>query len=214
PGGDRVGPLVVGEEEQDVGPRRVRGGRRAGAEQGGGRGERQEGERFHGNALGGEGGRARDRPRVQHPAGRRQGRRSHHAPRITYTSRGVGRVESSRPDVPPPSVGPRRLGPTYDSRQGNQPAARHAPRASHSSQYTPADTAAAIGIVSTQAIRMFRATPHRTADTRFDAPTPMMLAEITCVVLTGACRWLAVRITAAAAVSAANPLIGRSRMIL
>src|SRR3954454_20759531 len=61
---------------------------------------------------------------------------------------------------------------------------------------------------------MFRATPQRTAETRFDAPTPMMLAEMTCVVLTGACRWLAVRMTAAAALSAANPLIGRSRMIL
>src|SRR5947209_17021731 len=61
---------------------------------------------------------------------------------------------------------------------------------------------------------MFRATPQRTAETRFDAPTPMMLAEITCVVLTGACRWLAARITVAAAVSAAKPLIGRRRMIL
>src|SRR5207248_1619351 len=53
-----------------------------------------------------------------------------------------------------------------------------------------------------------------TAETRFDAPTPMMLAEMTCVVLTGACSSLAVRITAAAALSAAKPLIGRSRMIL
>src|SRR3954453_5761227 len=69
-------------------------------------------------------------------------------------------------------------------------------------------------MVSTQAIRMFRATPHRTADTRRDAPTPMMLAEITCVVLTGACRWLAVRMTAAAGLSAANPGVGRRRGIL
>src|SRR4051812_50119429 len=61
---------------------------------------------------------------------------------------------------------------------------------------------------------MFRATPQRTAETRFDAPTPMMLAEMTCVVLTGACSPLAVRITAAAALSAAKPLIGRRRMIL
>src|SRR6059058_3287995 len=61
---------------------------------------------------------------------------------------------------------------------------------------------------------MFWATPQRTAENRFDAPTPMMLDAITCVVLTGACNSVAVRITAAAALSAANPLIGRSRLIL
>src|SRR5205814_1063630 len=60
---------------------------------------------------------------------------------------------------------------------------------------------------------MFCATPQRTADTRFDAPTPMMLDEITWVVLTGAFSQLATRMTAAADVSAANPLIGHSRMI-
>src|SRR5438067_9653539 len=69
-------------------------------------------------------------------------------------------------------------------------------------------------MVSTHAVSMFPATPHRTADTRFDAPTPMMLDEMTCVVLTGACRAVANRIVPAAAVSAANPLIGRSLMIL
>ena len=58
-----------------------------------------------------------------------------------------------------------------------------------------------------------RATPQRTADTRFGAPTPMMLDEITCVVLTGAFSYVATRIETAAAVSAANPLIGRSLMI-
>lgn len=47
-------------------------------------------------------------------------------------------------------------------------------------------TAAAMGMVSVQATSMLRATPQRTAETRFDAPTPMMLAEMTCVVLTGA----------------------------
>src|SRR3954452_13006840 len=71
-----------------------------------------------------------------------------------------------------------------------------------------------MGIVRTQATSMFPATPHRTADTRFDAPTPMMLDEMTCVVLTGARSQVATRIVAAAAVSAANPLIGRSLMIL
>src|SRR5438067_781197 len=73
--------------------------------------------------------------------------------------------------------------------------------------------AAATGMVSTQATSMLRATPHRTADTRFDAPTPMMLDAITWVVLTGAFSQVATRITALAAVSAANPLIGRSLMI-
>src|SRR5213082_1869699 len=68
-------------------------------------------------------------------------------------------------------------------------------------------------MVSTQAVSMFPATPQRTADTRFDAPTPMMLDEMTCVVLTGARSQVATRIVTAAAVSAANPLIGRSLMI-
>src|SRR5436305_12411322 len=68
-------------------------------------------------------------------------------------------------------------------------------------------------MVSTQAVSMFPATPQRTADTRFDAPTPMMLEEMTCVVLTGAFSQVATRIVAAAAVSAANPLIGRNLMM-
>src|SRR4051812_36189339 len=79
--------------------------------------------------------------------------------------------------------------------------------------YTLAATAAETGRVSTQAIIMLRATPQRTADTRFDAPTPMMLDEMTCVVLTGAFSHVASRITIAAALSAANPLIGRNLMI-
>src|SRR4051794_23052124 len=60
---------------------------------------------------------------------------------------------------------------------------------------------------------MRRAMPQRTAETCLDAPTPMMLDEMTCVVLTGARIQVAVRITTAAAVSAAKPLIGRSRMM-
>src|SRR5260370_26282742 len=71
-----------------------------------------------------------------------------------------------------------------------------------------------MGMVRTQASNIFWATPQRTADTRFDAPTPMMLAEITCVVLTGAPKWVATRITVAPAVSAAKPLMGRSLIIL
>src|SRR5262245_64678862 len=69
-------------------------------------------------------------------------------------------------------------------------------------------------MVSTQAHSMFWATPQRTALTRFDAPTPMILAEMTCVVLTGAPTCDAARITIAAALSAAKPLIGRNLMIL
>src|SRR3954447_23417934 len=61
---------------------------------------------------------------------------------------------------------------------------------------------------------MLPAIPQRTADTRFDAPTPMIEDEITCVVETGAWRPLAARITIAPAVSAAKPLIGFSLMIL
>ena len=70
-----------------------------------------------------------------------------------------------------------------------------------------------MGMVSTHATSMFWATPQRTADTRFDAPTPMMLDEMTWVVLTGAFNQVASRITSAAEVSAANPLIGRNLMI-
>src|SRR5262245_16248655 len=69
-------------------------------------------------------------------------------------------------------------------------------------------------MVSIQATSMFLATPQRTAETRLDAPTPMMHDEITCVVLTGAFSQVAVRMTMEAEVSAAKPLIGRSLMIL
>src|SRR5258706_8481071 len=61
---------------------------------------------------------------------------------------------------------------------------------------------------------MLPAMPHRTAETRFEAPTPMIAVEMTWVVETGAWRCEAARMTAAPAVSAANPLIGRSLMIL
>jgi hypothetical protein len=46
---------------------------------------------------------------------------------------------------------------------------------------------------------MFCATSQRTADTRFDAPTPLMLDEMTCVVLTGAFSHVATRMTIDAA---------------
>src|SRR2546426_7889662 len=46
---------------------------------------------------------------------------------------------------------------------------------------TPADA----GIVMIHAQKILRATPHRTADKRFVAPTPMIAEAITWVVLTG-----------------------------
>ena len=42
------------------------------------------------------------------------------------------------------------------------------------SQYDAAPTAAAAGIVMTQATTTFLATPHLTAESRFDEPTPKM----------------------------------------
>ena len=48
-----------------------------------------------------------------------------------------------------------------------------------------AATAAAAGIVSTQAKTMLPATPQRTADSRRVAPTPMTDDVMTCVVETG-----------------------------
>ncbi len=59
----------------------------------------------------------------------------------------------------------------------------------------------------------FEPHPSATADTRFDAPTPMMLDEMTWVVLTGAFNHVASKITSEAAVSAAKPLIGRNLMM-
>ena len=50
---------------------------------------------------------------------------------------------------------------------------------------TSAATAAAAGIVSTQATTMFPATPHRTADKRRVEPTPIIAPVMVWVVLTG-----------------------------
>jgi hypothetical protein len=51
-------------------------------------------------------------------------------------------------------------------------------------QYVRAETAAESGIVSNHAITIFPATPQRTADNLFVAPTPMMAPVIVWVVLT------------------------------
>src|SRR5215213_9491563 len=73
--------------------------------------------------------------------------------------------------------------------------------------------AALIGIVRTQAQTIRAATPQRTAETRWLDPTPMIAPLMTCVVDTGSPRYDAPRIVTAAAVSAANPWIGRRSMI-
>ena len=61
------------------------------------------------------------------------------------------------------------------------------------------------GSVSTQAMVIFPAMPHRTAENRLVAPTPRMAADTTWVVLTGMPNWLAAMIMAADDVSAAKP---------
>ena len=61
---------------------------------------------------------------------------------------------------------------------------------------------------------MLPATPQRTALTRLLAPTPMMHALMQWVVETGMPRWLAARMVAVPAVSAAKPCSGEMRMIL
>src|SRR5579884_2026329 len=65
------------------------------------------------------------------------------------------------------------------------------------------------GIVTTHATTIRPAIPQRTADNRLVAPTPRIAEEMTWVVETGIPRRLATSINAAAAVSAAKPLIGR-----
>src|SRR5678810_522154 len=73
--------------------------------------------------------------------------------------------------------------------------------------------AALSGIVNTHAVRMFPATPQRTAEMRLLAPTPMMQALMQWVVDTGMPKWLAERIVAVPAISAATPCSGAMRMI-
>ncbi len=60
----------------------------------------------------------------------------------------------------------------------------------------PAISAVA-GIVMNQARMIFFATPHRTAEILWPAPTPMMLEETTCVVDTGPPAKAAPKMTAA-----------------
>jgi hypothetical protein len=52
------------------------------------------------------------------------------------------------------------------------------------------------------------ATPHFTAEKRLAEPTPRIAEVMACVVLTGRCSSVAEKITEAAEISAAKPLIG------
>src|SRR5215208_7261884 len=61
------------------------------------------------------------------------------------------------------------------------------------------------GNVSTQAMTILRATPQPTAFLFFTVPTPRMAPLIACVVLIGMPKRVAISMTVAAAVSAANP---------
>src|SRR5688572_5442594 len=69
-------------------------------------------------------------------------------------------------------------------------------------------------MVRIQAQTMRSTTPHLMALKRLAAPTPMMAAEMLWVVETGMPKWVAIQITNAELVSAANPLMGCSFTIL
>src|SRR3546814_6869937 len=73
-------------------------------------------------------------------------------------------------------------------------------------------TAAAVN-VTTQATTMLLATFHRTADSRRDAPTPMIAPVIVCVVDTGTPSQVAPNSVIAPPVSAQKPCAGVSREI-
>src|SRR5947209_10959570 len=68
---------------------------------------------------------------------------------------------------------------------------------------------AAAGNVSIHGMMMLPATPHRTADSRLVAPTPMIAEVIVCVVEIGQPSWDVTNRTVLAVVSAAKPSGGR-----
>lgn len=74
--------------------------------------------------------------------------------------------------------------------------------------------AALTGIVNNQATNSFFVTPHRTADKRFTAPTPIIDPVMVCVVLTGMCNASDKYKVNAPAVSAATPSMGVTLVIL
>ena len=77
-----------------------------------------------------------------------------------------------------------------------------------------ADNSIDTGMVSIQAQSKLIVTPHRTADTRFVNPTPIMAPVIVCVVLTGIPNASVPKSRIAPAVSAAVPSKGVSFVIL
>ena len=80
--------------------------------------------------------------------------------------------------------------------------------------YAKADTPADNGIVINQANTIDRAVLQLTAFTRIAVPTPIMEPLTTCVVDTGKCNKVAVKIVRAEFKSAAKPLILSSLKIL
>ena len=76
-----------------------------------------------------------------------------------------------------------------------------------------AATAAEAGMVNSHAQTILRATPQRTADSRFVAPTPMIAPVIVCVVLTGIPARAVPNRVMAPAVSAQKPPTGFSFVI-
>src|SRR5678809_635468 len=81
-------------------------------------------------------------------------------------------------------------------------------------EYTPAASNPLTGIVKIQAHKRFTVTPHRTAERRFVAPTPIMAPVIVCVVLTGIFKFSVANKVMAPAVSAATPSKGVTFVIL
>src|SRR5271169_5956563 len=65
------------------------------------------------------------------------------------------------------------------------------------------------GRVMIHARTIFPPTPHLTADNLLEAPTPMIVEDITCVVERGSPIREAISMTVAADASAANPFMGR-----
>ena len=74
-------------------------------------------------------------------------------------------------------------------------------------QYVQAATKPDNGMVTNHAITIERATPQLTAFTRLEDPTPIIEPLTTCVVLTGKCKNVAVKMVIAEFKSAAKPLI-------
>src|SRR5438034_875156 len=80
-------------------------------------------------------------------------------------------------------------------------------------KYVSAPTNAEEGIVRIHAMIMLPATPHRTPESRFVAPTPMIAPVMVCVVLTGIPPHAVIKSVRPPAASALNPPVGLSFVI-